>query len=292
MRYIIDREFRKPPNKPARTFAPQATELRRELSHRNLVWARQHAALHEVSLGSIPAILYREDEAGDHGNFLPSTYRRIQQTPAWARRLTKVHTTARRALLSRDPDRRELDSSNSSDALLMNIFCHPETLATPAVRSLLGIDAAAEPVFGYKPGVPLRTGRRDCTEIDLKLGDLLIEAKLTEYDFQTAPRKLIDRYRDLQDVFDLETLELHEDSTDSYQLIRGVLAAHASPDHRFCVLCDARRPDLIAAWHRVLRSVQLYDLRCRLMLLTWQELSAALPPALQVFLADKYGITV
>ena len=298
MRYLIDPEFRPtPPARLPRPFVPYAADLRRELSLRNLAWVRDHACLHEVSLGIPPAILYREDEAGHHGNFLPATYRSIQVTPDWARRLTKVHTSARRALLSRDPDRRELDSSNSSDALLMNVVCHPETLASPAVRSLLGIDIAAEPVFGYKPGVPLRSGRRDSTEIDLKLADLLIEAKLTEYDFQTAPCKLIDRYRDLEEVFDCEALKI-PNATDrtttsvaSYQLIRGVLAAHASPGHRFCVLCDARRPDLIAAWHRILSAVRLYDLRCRLLLLTWQELAATLPTELQHFLEAKYGIT-
>ena len=291
MRYLIDPEFRKVrAAQPARSFQPFASQLRHELSVRNLAWARQHGGAHEVSLGSPPTVLYREDEAGNHGNFLDATYRRIKETPAWARRLDKVHTSAKRALLSRDPDRRELDSSNSSDALLMNIFCHPETLAGSQVRLLLGIDQEAGTVFGYKPGVPLRSGRRDCTEIDLKLGDLLIEAKLTEYDFQSAPRKLIDRYRDLQDVFHLDALDISDGPVVSYQLIRGVLAAYASPGQRFCVLCDARRPDLIAAWHRVMRAVWVYDLRCRLLLLTWQELTAALPSSLQPFLEDKYGI--
>jgi hypothetical protein len=175
---------------------------------------------------------------------------------------------ARRALLSHDPDRRELDSSSSSDALLMNIFCHPATLVTHGVRLLLGVNAEAEPIFGYRPGVPLRNGRRDCTEIDMMLGDLLIEAKLTEYDFQTAARKLIERYRDIEAVFDIDKLEIVDGTVQSYQLIRGVLAAHALPGLRFCVLCDARRPDLITAWHRTLTTVKLYDLRCRLQLLT------------------------
>ncbi|WP_263382265.1 PGN_0703 family putative restriction endonuclease [Granulicella arctica] len=289
MRYIIDPEFREARPRPARPSKHYAADLRRELSVRNLQWALRHPGSHEVSLGNPPAILYREDDAGNHGNFLADSYRRIRETPAWARRLTKVHTSAKRALLSRDPDRRELDSSNSSDALLMNIFCHPEVLTSQGTRLLLGIDTEAEPQFGYKPGVPLQSGRRDCTEVDLKLADLLIEAKLTEYDFQTASRKLIDRYRDLEEVFNLDDLEILGTIVVSYQLIRGVLAAHAT-DQRFCVLCDARRPDLIAAWHRILRAVRIYDLRCRLLLLTWQELAATLPGDLQIFLEAKYGI--
>jgi hypothetical protein len=292
MRYLIDPEFRtaKVP-KPVRSFIPYAAELRRELSLRNLRWALHHGHAHEVSLGTVPAVLYRENEAGNHGNFLAPAYRSIKQTPAWSRRLAKVHTSARRALLSRDSDRRELDSSSSSDALLMNIFCHPATLVTPGVRRLLGVNAGDEPIFGYRPGIPLRSGRRDCTEIDMMLGDLLIEAKLTEYDFQTAPRKLIERYRDIEAAFDIDELEILGGTVQSYQLIRGVLAAHASPGHRFCVFCDGRRPDLIAAWHRVLTTVKLYDLRCRLQLLTWQELAGVLPGEIQAFLDVKFGIS-
>ena len=291
MRYLIDAEYRERSTPKASAPSPQfASALRRELSERNLRWALDRGCDHEVSLGSVPAILYREDDAGCHGNFLDATYQRIRERAAWARRLDKVYTSAKRALLSRDPGRRELDSSNSSDALLMNIFCHPDTLENSCVRRLLGIDAQTEAVFGYRPGIPLSAGRRDSTEIDLRLGNLLVEAKLTEYDFQTAPRRLIERYLDLGDVFDVDRLGIQDGVVSSYQLIRGVLAAFASPERRFCVLCDARRPDLVDAWHSVVLSVRPYELRCRLQLLTWQELSIVLPLPLQVFLEQKYGI--
>jgi hypothetical protein len=55
-------------------------------------------------------------------------------------------------------------------------------------------------------------------------------------------------------------------------------------------LTDARRVDLIEAWHQVLRAVLPASLRCRLQLLTWQELGAALPAELQQFMLGKYGI--
>jgi len=74
-----------------------------------------------------------------------------------------------------------------------------------------------------------------------------------------------------------------------YQLIRGVLAAYATGGS-FCVFCDARRPDLIENWYSVMRAVRSCVLRCRLQLLTWQELAAVLPKSLQKFLAAKYGI--
>ena len=129
MRYLIDPEFRvAPPIRARRSDNALSASLRQDLSIRNLLWATSRSLAHEVTMGSPPAILYREDDAGVHGNFLPESYSAIKGKPAWNRRLTKVHTSARRALLSRDTNRRELDSSNSSDALLMNVFCHPETL--------------------------------------------------------------------------------------------------------------------------------------------------------------------
>jgi hypothetical protein len=68
-----------------------------------------------------------------------------------------------------------------------------------------------------------------------------------------------------------------------------VLAAYAS-DSGFCVLCDARRPDLIEIWYSVLAAVHSYTFATRLKLLTWQELAATLPHDLQQFLEVKYGI--
>jgi hypothetical protein len=154
---------------------------------------------------------------------------------------------------------------------------------------MLGITSGNVPQFGFKPGIPLRNGRTDRTEIDMKLGDLLVEAKLTETDFQTAPARMIERYRDLDEVLDRQELMMSGDAVPGYQLIRGVLAAHATGGS-FCVLCDARRPDLIENWYSVVRAVRSCVLRCRLQLLTWQELSSVLSRSLQKFLAVKYGI--
>lgn len=123
----------------------------------------------------------------------------------------------------------------------------------------------------------------------MKVGGLLVEAKLTESDFQSARFDLISRYRDLEAVFDLSELPVRNGKQSCYQLIRGALAAYET-ECSFCVFCDARRPDLIEAWYTVIRAVRPSSLRCRLKLLTWQELAAILPRDLQQFLAAKYGI--
>ncbi len=268
--------------------------LRRELSVRGQRIAREQRLLHDLSPGSNPVVIFGRDEPGRHGNFHPESDRRICASPEWSKRLTKVHTASRRVRARADWHWMELDSVNSSDALLMNIFCHPgvstEEGLSPAVARLLGVEETSQPCFGINAGVPLRNGRVDRTEIDMQIGDLFVEAKLTETGFQQARPRLIERYRDFETVFDVSRLPWTPvGMVRGYQLIRNVLAAFAS-ETAFCVLCDARRRDLIEAWYVVMTAVHAPGFAWRLKLLTWQELAARLPDNLQQFLDAKYGI--
>ena len=305
-----------------------ASLLRRDLNARAQHLATIGSLLHEQTTGREPSIIFGRDDQARHGNFHPASYTAICAKPDWHRRLTKVHTAHRRVRARADWPWMELDCANSSDALLMNIFCHPQvfngnTLATP-IANLLGVEPTAQPNFGIHPGVPLSNGLKDRTEIDLQLGHLFVEAKLTETSFQTAKPSLIERYRDLEAVFEVDRLPRKliyspashppvEDFSqieeaefltppssnptpttshtliDGYQLIRNVLAAYAS-DASFCVLCDARRHDLIETWYAILSAVHRPTFAARLKLLTWQELSTTVPKDLQQFLDAKYGI--
>lgn len=287
-----------------------ATNLRQELSSRNL--ARAANLRHEHTSSRVPSVVFCADEAGKtHGNFLDASYRRIQANPAWTARLSKVYSSTRNLPCRHDrisatgyQPYHELDCANSSDALLMNILCYPGFLARSPAQSLLGLTQATQPEFGVRIGVPLHSSRGkrstdseppgshpDRTEIDCRLGDLLLEAKLTETGFQSAPARLVHRYRDLDEVFDVEDLPRHAvtGSFLHYQLIRGVLAAHAHGG-RFAVLTDARRPDLQEYWFLIIRAVRSTTLRSRLQILTWQELAAVTPPRVRGFLSSKYGI--
>jgi hypothetical protein len=353
------------------THAPQtalnpwsASLLRRDLNARAQHLAITCNLLHEQTTGSEPSIIFSRNEQAEqarHGNFHPASYTAICANPAWSHRLTKTHTAHRRVRARADWQWMELDCANSSDALLMNIFCHPEVFSeghlTAAVANLLAIPSDTQPNFGIHPGVPLKNAPatrkkkttrsiqqksiaslfneacvltqpeepdhlKDRTEIDLQLGNLFIEAKLTESNFQTASPRLIERYRDLETIFAVERLpgrliksapshppiedfsDLDEPQTNpatppartnsrtviqGYQLIRNVLAAFAS-DASFCVLCDGRRQDLVENWYSVLAAVHYPSFAWRLKLLTWQELTTALPKDLQNFLEAKYGI--
>ena len=265
-----------------------ANELRRELSARNVAWATELD--HEATYGSVPCIIHAEQPEGGHGNFLSASWRRIQSRPSWRRRLEKTYTASRRVPRKQDRWRGELEAATSSDALLMNLFCYPGILRRPSVLRLLNTDPGLLPTFGFRAQVPLANGAKDRTEVDLRLGDLLLEAKLTETSFQTARPALVHRYRDLELCFCLDDLaRTATGEFDSYQLLRGVLAA--SVHHcRFAVLLDRRRGDLVERWYRVLRAVRSCDLRSRLQLLSWQEFAAASPPTVRRFMAQKYGI--
>jgi hypothetical protein len=243
-----------------------------------------------VSYGEFSAVCFEPSSNSLHGNFLPASYKAIAENPQWRRRLAKVHTTARRSLPRSDTRCwRELDSCMSSDALLMNVFCYPRLLANAGVARTLGLDPGPVPRFGFPARVPLHNNQCDRTEVDMRLGDLLVEAKLTEGHFQRAEKAKLLRYRDFLEVFDEDRLPQTERSFNSYQLIRNVLAANASRCS-FCVLLDARRPDLVEAFYGVVKCVRPVELRTSCRVLTWQELARALPPKLQTFLAEKYGI--
>ena len=307
-----------------------AANLRAELAARNRAWAAGKA--HAESYGADPVVVY-EPEGDTHGNFFAPAWQAIQGRPEWAKRLDKVHTLGRKSLPLPTIDHkrkwRELDSSTSSDALLMNCFCTPGVAESPLVLRLLGVGTVPPPEFGWRARVPLTTGRLDRTEVDMRWGDLLVEAKLTESDFQRCREEVLTRYRDFDAVFDPDLLprvaipvarrrasaEFPEDYTQdvvyvapeeweptlieverpsvtgfaSYQLVRNVLAAVAA-EASFCVLLDARRPDLLEAWFSVMAAVRDAAVRTRLKVLTWQELAGVLPADLQEFLEAKYGI--
>jgi hypothetical protein len=191
-----------------------ANRLRLELGVRNHRYARGRA--HVESYGNPPIIVY-EPEGDRHGNFFTPAYQAIMATPEWACRFDKVHTGAARSLPKPELDLkrrwRELDSSMSSDALLMNVFCTPGVADSAAVRNALGVEGAVQPIFGWKARVPLASGRFDRTEVDMRLGSLLVEAKLTETNFQTREARIVESYRDFDTVFDRELLPSVEIAT-------------------------------------------------------------------------------
>jgi hypothetical protein len=244
-----------------------AGQLRAELAARNRLFAR--GLPHVESYGGNPVIMYAPEDCR-HGNFYPSAYEAISARPEWMRRFAKIHTQGRSLPKPQlDPARRwrELDSAMSSDALLMNVFCTPAVTQSAQLRAMMGIDLDAKPGFGWKARVSLKNGRVDRTEVDMRWSNLLVEAKLTETDFQCRKAKLVEAYRDLDEVFDREMLpaillrtsrrraaiELAEEFTQEWEppiedADEVVRAYHAEIEMR----ADAEQP-----WERAFASYQL-----------------------------------
>jgi hypothetical protein len=267
-----------------------ASRLRQELIARNHAHARRMGIAYVASYGELPVVVYQPSVCGQyHGNFLAPSYQAILKNPRWRRRLEKVHAQARRCLPVSERRWCELDSSLSSDALLMNIFCYPRVTRRKELLSFLGIEPGICPEFGFRPRIPVITGAVERTEIDMKLGTNIFEAKLTETDFQMQRADLVERYRDLREVFDCRQLPRAGKKYSSYQLIRNILAAYHL-HLEFCALIDGRRPDLLEYLYTTVSAIRWAELRARCRVLTWQELARCLPAPLRQFLASKYGI--
>ena len=264
-----------------------ASALREELRRRAEGWASKTQLPTYRSRGVNPTVLFRATPDGSrHGNFFDGAWTGINGNPEWRRRLSKAHQ--RKKALHPEDQRgaKELDSSNSSDALLMNCFCPPS--AARRIARHLGLSSPeALPAFGFRPGVTLESGP-DRTEIDMVLGDTFVEAKLTERDFKSKPRDHVARYVDVDRVVALDALT-DGNVVYGFQLIRNVLAARQQ-NAALVVLIDARRPDLAEKWRRVHGSILADELRERCRLVLWQEVAQVTQGEHRTFLAEKYGL--
>ena len=267
------------------------SRLRKELAERAERFAKANGLTYYRSCGKEnPTILFPgEPTTSRHGNFNDRSYAAILANKSWADRLKKLHSQRCHALPEdRREGARELDSSNSSDALLMNCFCYPEA-AERILRDCLCMTPSGSVEFGVGGNVPQRNGKPDRTELDMRIGNIVCEAKLTEPNFTSQCAQVVETYRDLHDVFDPSLLSPVEGRYENYQLIRNVLAAAAHAYH-FVLLCDGRRPDLLHRWWTVHAAIRDPDIRARTHFLLWQEVAEACPAPLQKFLREKYGI--
>lgn len=267
-----------------------SSSLRREIGY----WARQYAERHDIphyfSLGQSPTVMFEPyNDNTLHGNFLVPSYKAILDHQRWRSRLKKSHQRSKALPLEKRSQAKELDSSNSSDALLMNVFCYPKIEKCRALARLFGQSVLPLPGFGVPAHVPLVSGKTDTTEIDMRLGQILIEAKLAEPDFTKKSKAHVETYRDFREVFEASALPQSDDEYFNYQLIRYVLAAFAH-DAAFFLICDARRPDLLRSWWDVMRSIKPLALRSRCHFVLWQEIAAVAPDKIRGFLREKYGI--
>ena len=212
-------------------------------------------------------------------NFYTDSYNNIDKISEYKVRLEKQHSH-----FAKELGIREMQSSNSSDTLLMNIFTYPNILKWKSIRDLLSVNEYDKIEFGWNPGFENETSRS--TEIDMRIGDVIFEAKLTEQDFTSKELSIVRTYHKVDDIIDLKLL-LNRDRVSNYQLIRNVLAAHRH-DYRFFLLLDERRIDLIRKFFDVKLAIKNVNLQNRCEFITWQELTSCLGKYLKQYITEKY----
>ena len=260
-----------------------AENLRKQLSELAGRYAKTHHLPFQTSRGGV--IIFKKDQNKDiHGNFFNSSDRNILGKEDWRVRLDKPHPS----FPDTTQEVKELDSCNSSDALLMNIFCHPRIGKWKSLKKLLGLSEIGEPEFGFLAKVKKNSGQDDATEIDMKLNGILMEAKLSEKDFTMRKKSVVESYDNFKEVFNEELLPQSSEDYLSYQLIRNILAAY---EHNlsFLLLCDARRPDLAREFYITVRCVRDDRLRVKCNVVFWQEIARSVGKELRNFLVEKCG---
>jgi len=213
-------------------------------------------------------------------SFHPDSFANIGRYPGWNDRIRKLHQNVSGIM--------KMQSSNSSNALLMNIFCHPSIQQWTGVKNLLNNDLAMIE-FGVPGKVRLKSGDTDATEIDMVLLGVFCEAKLTELDFTRKRHTIVENYASLQTIFHVEELPRVGDEYDNYQIIRNLLAA-IEHDREHILLCDERRPDLVRRYANTVCCLRDVRNRKRCRVIFWQEIAAVCGRDMSEWLKDKYGI--
>lgn len=213
-------------------------------------------------------------------NFHPESSANISSHPEWKERTTKKHPNVADAL--------EMQSSNSSDALLMNIFCHPLIQKWKGVKKVLenNLDSIT---FGFPAKVRIIGVKSDKTEIDMALPGLFCEAKLTESDFTQKRSSVVESYESLLAAFHVESLTRIGDDYDNYQIIRNLLAS-IEQDYNHILLCDERRSDLLKRYMDTVSCLRDTQRRRRCRVIFWQEVVSACGSSLREWIEEKYGM--
>lgn len=209
-------------------------------------------------------------------SFYPDTFTSICDNIDYKKRLDKPH--------SKVPNFKEMQSSNSSDALLMNFFAHPGIKEWKSLRDLISINKSDNIEFGWNPEFSNETSHK--TEIDMKIGNSIFEAKLTEKDFTSKELQVVLEYSNVENIIDLQVLT-NKNVVSNYQLIRNLLTAEKY-DYKFNLLIDESRIDLIREFYKVKSSIKASYLSDNFNFITWQEISNCVGIDLKNYITEKY----
>jgi len=252
----------------------KADALKKELRKAALTFADKYGLLVDKSHESALLFLNIKD------NFHPESFKNICNHPEWQQRLNKPHQNVKSVF--------EMQSCNSSDAFLMNIFCHPDIGRWKGVRNLIREELNSI-TFGYPGQVYINGGQNDSTEIDMALSGLFCEAKLTETDFTQKATNMVEKYDGFHKLFHVNDLPRIGDAYDNYQIIRNLLVA-VQHGKNHILLCDERRPDLVRRYFQTVSCLKDMAYRKLGRVVFWQELSSACGANLSNWIIEKYGM--
>lgn len=233
------------------------------------------------------AVIFKKVEL----NFFDESWNLISKNPQYFNRTKKIHSHFDSII----PLVYEMQSSNSSDALAMNIFCHPKIKEWKGIRNLFQLPIISTIEFGFKPQIiKIVNGNTICdsTEVDVFINNSIIgECKLTEEDFTSKSKKEVEQYKEFKNVFHIDKLIQNETKYHNYQLIRNILAANQHDCH-FILFCDIRRPDLAKSFYQTIRCIKddYINLRTRCEIIYWQDIAQVVGQDLKKFLNEKYGL--
>jgi hypothetical protein len=222
-------------------------------------------------------------------SFQKDSWNAISKNNDYNARTKKKHARAQ------TKDVLEMQSSNSSDVLAMNIFCHPDFTKWDGVKKLFQVKDVTSINFGYKAKVDKiinNKNRKDNTEIDIYLNEnIFIECKLTEKDFTSKNKDTVEQYSEFYNVFHVDQLIKTETHYKNYQLIRNILAANQN-NAQFILICDMRRPDLVNSFNQTVNCIkeEYFELRNNCKIIYWQNIFDVVGSELKMFLKDKYAL--
>jgi hypothetical protein len=212
-------------------------------------------------------------------NFHKQSFKEISKNEKWKKRTEKSHPKVENTF--------EMQSSNSSDALLMNIFCFPKIFNWKGVQQILQISQPVSIEFGWNPNC-FENEKGSKTEIDLKINDTIFEAKLTEQNFQPKDEENVVKYTDLTNVFHTDLLPYKKDKYATYQLIRNILTLTYYEKLNFVLLVDSSRIDIIRDLYDTVNAIKCPYLRKRIRFISWQELIDVCGDELKNYITKKY----
>lgn len=199
----------------------------------------------------------------------------------WSERLSKPHQNVEGA--------KEFQSTNSSDALLMSVFCHPQIFKWKGIRQLFGLESEKpELEFGYRPIVKKDGEAQERTEIDMVLDDLYVEAKLTEESFTEKEKEEVEKYSRFSEIFDIQRLPQSDTHYRNYQIIRNILAARQK-NKSHILLCDQRRGDLVRSYLDTVNCIKEPSDRKKCRVIFWQEIASLAGKDMKDWLWSRYG---